>query len=335
LFADDKKLVSKAAVSAVSSPSKSNPLNPLNLSDIVVPTEERSSVTSWLDADRAYTGVIQSATSLPAHLRLATSLKDIRLETRKSHLPCFSMAQHTPNPDFTGRSATLSLMDKALLPNQQLEKLDVNVFAICGMGGIGKTDLAVEYAYSRRKHFGAVFWLDAGGVSLIAADFARIPTYLGLETTDELQDLAASKELAKSWLEQPRNSYTEASDHEENDTWLLIFDNADNLDVITDYLPYRGRGSILITSRDPSAKTHFSSTGTGIDLEPLSAFEGATLLRKLVTKTEDPGTIDEENASMMMSKELDGLPLAVTQMAGLLGEGNCPSASSLRSMPMI
>lgn len=212
-------------------------------------------------------------------------------------------------------------MDEHLLPREMPDSGNVQstrLFAICGMGGIGKTDLAVEYAFSRSKRFGAVFWLEAGGVSQLASDFGRISTQLGLEGPDEAQDLESSKEIAKAWLTQPRSNGSQAAGDKENNSWLLIFDNADNLDVITDYVPYNGNGSVLVTSRDPFAKTHFFSNGSGIDLEPLPTAEAASLLRKLIKRPEEAQNPDEQDASIQVSNQLDGLPLAMTQLAGFI-----------------
>lgn len=220
------------------------------------------------------------------------------------------------NPDFVGRRDVFRIMDEHLIAHKTRTSGDVQgtgLFALCGMGGIGKTDLAVEYAWSRRKSFGAVFWLEAGGVSQLASDFGRIATHLGLEEADEARDLESSIEIAKAWLSRPSKGLDG-----EKDNWLLIFDNADNLDVITDYVPYNGNGSILVTSRDPFAKGYFFSNGSGIDLEPLSRDESAVLLRKLITRKEEAENADEQAASMTLAKYLDGLPLAMTQMAGFI-----------------
>lgn len=93
------------------------------------------------------------------------------------------MVSLLPNSDFTGRNDTLDLIDKYLLPKAASDSDIVRnprTFALCGMGGLVKTDIAIHYAYSRRREFGAVFWLEAGGVSQLASDFGRIPSQLGI-----------------------------------------------------------------------------------------------------------------------------------------------------------
>ncbi|KAK8139282.1 hypothetical protein PG984_002662 [Apiospora sp. TS-2023a] len=243
------------------------------------------------------------------------------LEAKKAQLPCFHLSQHVRNPDFVGRQDVLREIDKHLLPRTLPESGNAQssrLFAICGMGGIGKTDLAVEYALSRMNKFGAVFWLEAGGVSQLASDFGRIPTHLGLETLEEALDLETSIATAKAWLTMPRSNDGEYATGQENDSWLLIFDNADNLDIITEYVPYNGNGSVLVTSRDPYAKAHFFSDGAGIDLEPLPTMEAATLLMRLINQNRQDETEDEQEATRTVAKYLDGLPLAMTQMAGFI-----------------
>lgn len=211
-------------------------------------------------------------------------------------------------------------MDEHLLPRGTQDwgnAQSTRLFALCGMGGIGKTDLAVEYAHSRRDKFAAIFWLEAGGVSQLASDFGRIASHLRLQTAEENKSLESSIEIAKAWLTKPRSS-----NDSENENWLLIFDSADNLDVITDYVPYHGNGSVLVTSRDPFAKEHFFSNGSGIDMEPLSTTDSATLLRKLITKSEQDRNMDEQTASIELANHLAGLPLAMAQMAGFIRRRN-------------
>jgi hypothetical protein len=67
-------------------------------------------------------------------------------------------------------------------------------FAICGLAGMGETELAVEYAYSRKDNFEAVFWLGADDTQILASNFTQITRQLGLE--DGLADIAASRDVA-------------------------------------------------------------------------------------------------------------------------------------------
>ncbi|TPX18956.1 uncharacterized protein E0L32_011349 [Thyridium curvatum] len=293
----------------------SNPLNPLNLAPIDPVESSGTSIFSSSSRPRSVKMFTRpSFEALPSQTAIMDTNIRRLLETRKCHLPCFNLS-HTPNPDFVGRKDILETMDRYLLPSVSDSKglHNTRLFALCGMGGIGKTDVAIQYAHSRRSKFGAVFWLDSGGISQLTVDFAQIASQLGLLSSTEAGDLESSIKIAKAWL-----TSSMSTDSDENETWLLIFDNADDLDIIADYVPCTGNGSVLITSRDPFAKENFFSHGTGIDMSPLSMDDSATLLRKLTRKTEDTSTLDERAASVTLATKLDGLPLAMTQMAGFI-----------------
>ena len=270
---------------------------------------------------------MENDSKIPPHLRMAPMRYDQLLGDRTALLPCFMLAQHSINPDFVGRSDAFPLMDKYLLPDSQTSQQaqaqeNTRLFALCGMGGMGKTDLAIEYAFSRRDKFGAVFWLEAAGMSQLAADFGKIPSQLGLESVAECQDLDASIELAKAWLANTYNSRGEDGKEYDNCSWLLIFNNADELNVVADYIPHTGNGAVLITSRDPAAQTHFLSHGSGLDLKPLQIKEAAGLLSRLVSdvdaSADNANGDDETDASLDIARRFDGLPLAIIQTAGYI-----------------
>lgn len=101
------------------------------------------------------------------------------------------------NPDSTGRSEVFNILDEHLLPRKPDNMYRAHMLALCGMGGIGKTDIAVEYAYLQKQRSGAVFWLEAGGVSQLASDFGRMATHLGLESSEEAKDLIRASKSQK------------------------------------------------------------------------------------------------------------------------------------------
>lgn len=200
-------------------------------------------------------------------LYLSHQLNSRMLSLGNWNLPCFALAEQSRNHNFVGREDILNSMDRYLLP-QEISPADmtsIRSYAICGASGIGKTEIAIEYAYSRRHQFGAVFWLHAGNAAQLMADFCQIPGYLGLANAYSHPTPESRKKLAKAWLNNPKKSV----DWGVNCRWLLIFDNAD-LDVIADYIPYGGNGSVLITSRNYAAKDCFFENGPGVDLSSFS-----------------------------------------------------------------
>ncbi len=105
--------------------------------------------------------------------------------------------------------------------------------AISGLGGIGKTQTALEYAHRYRENYGAVLWVTAETEQTLNTGFSDIARILELAEKDG--DPYQRKAIVH-WLQSQQH-------------WLLIFDNADNPDLLRDFLPRQHRGDVLLTSR--------------------------------------------------------------------------------------
>lgn len=111
-----------------------------------------------------------------------------------------------------------------------------------GMGGIGKTQLAIAYARLHQQEYTTVLWLNATSEATLKASFRSMMQ--GMMKAVQLEKLGDEQVLTRTqeWLGDTRNT-----------GWLLIFDNYDEPDefVIDSYCPYPGHGSIIITTRLP------------------------------------------------------------------------------------
>ncbi|KAI1669670.1 Tetratricopeptide repeat [Pyrenophora tritici-repentis] len=232
-------------------------------------------------------------------------------------LPCFSLGTHRRLDSFFGRADILSEIDRFLLPGASVQNdgafQDLRSFTICGLGGMGKSELAVEYAHTRKEHFEAVFWLSADDSSILAAEFAKIAQELGLQPEDDAQDLAASRDVVIGWLANPRRTAADPESPHNEVNWLLVFDNVDNQDVLSDYWPKTGRGSVLVTSRDPFAR-YGLHTKFGLDLAPLSKEESTTLIQQLTMVKADQA---QQGALFEIAEKLGGFPLSIQTMSGV------------------
>jgi len=260
--------------------------------------------------------------SIPRSQGNSNPLTDFEQLHRQPHLPCFAMKNYKRNGDFFGRNDILDMIDKSLLPTaQNTDELDRNLvrsFALCGMGGVGKTELAIEYAYSRQSKFDAIFWVTADDKNILTEEFARIAVDLGLKDEREVQDLTVARELVKGWLSNPVRSYDAPTSSSNEASWLLIFDNADKFDVLEDFWPTTGLGAVLTTSRDPLAKSQTHTANWGIDLRPFSSPEAMQFMDIITRRFLPPGQPTQDKEIAETVDKLGGLPLLITQMAGVM-----------------
>ena len=172
-------------------------------------------------------------------------MSDFVVPKRIPKLPCRKVGSLIPNPEFLSRDEILSAIDAVLLPRSEpidtLKPGKLRSFALCGMGGVGKTQIAIRFALIRKEHFNAVFWIQADDRQKLDRDISQIAIYLELVNTVEAEDQVVSRNIAISWLSEPhRGSYPavnadgEALPEAPDARWLMIFDNADSPEILRD-----------------------------------------------------------------------------------------------------
>jgi hypothetical protein len=192
-------------------------------------------------------------------------------------------------------------------------------FALCGFGGIGKTEIAREFARRHKGSFDAVFWVVADEIAKLEHHYQQISLALGLEDPSDCKSQVVSRETVKGWFSNPQRFLSESDEsfHQgqprSEATWLIIFDNADDPIILADYWP-QGSGSVLITSRDPLAKNMFTRIPSGMDLSPFTLEESLLLFHHLTTAFNEP----EDDTAKKICDEIGGVPLAISQMAGII-----------------
>jgi hypothetical protein len=126
------------------------------------------------------------------------------------------------NPVFTGREALLAHLATQLQAGQTMA-LTQPPQAISGLGGVGKTQLAVEYAYQHRADYQAVLWARAESTEALTSSCVALAKELNLSQKDE-RDTTLIVAAVQRWLCS-------------NTGWLLILGNADDLAVVREFLP--------------------------------------------------------------------------------------------------
>jgi tetratricopeptide (TPR) repeat protein len=203
------------------------------------------------------------------------------------------------NKNFTGRDAIFSLLRQeasskimAVLPEDPLPQ------TLQGLGGVGKTAVAIEYAHRYRGDYDVVWWIPAEQLPLVRSSLAALAGRLGLETA-----MAGGIDGAvTAALDALRRGIPYSR-------WLLIFDNADDPEDFRSYIP-PGPGDVLITSRNNQWQDLFDT----VQVDVFTRAESKEFLGKRAS-------IDAtESEADQLADKLGDLPLALNQAGAMLGE---------------
>ncbi|GHO65594.1 tetratricopeptide repeat protein [Ktedonobacter sp. SOSP1-52] len=265
----------------------------------------RNTIASWESGAIPSRGIV---------LRLADELL-LSQEERKGLLVAAGMSiEHWPaaywdvpyprNPYFIGRQTVLHTLRQTLVPGARTTALTQS---LSGLGGIGKTQVAVEYAHQYGKYYEAVLWIPADSLAVATAVYLRLATeVLGLPEQQEAdQQLAA----VKGWLQKHAG-------------WLLIFDNVEDPHaILSTFVPSKHQGSVLITTRRRELGTLAHS-----EILPLFSEEDAILflLRRSKRIARQAPVTKATESDIVLARELcqllDRLPLALDQAGAYIAE---------------
>jgi hypothetical protein len=192
------------------------------------------------------------------------------------------------NPGFVGRERLLDAVRERLLAG---DKTVVQAFQ--GMGGVGKTQLATEYAHRFADGYDLAWWVNCEQAGLIGDQFAALGAALGCLPAGAATEVVRAMVLAELRA---------------RDRWLLVFDNAEKPADIAGWLP-GGSGHVLITSREH----RWAQLAAPVEVDVLARAESVAILQGQVAGL-DPADADA------LAVELGDLPLAVAQAAGFMAE---------------
>ncbi|ALU95016.1 hypothetical protein WQO_17785 [Streptomyces globisporus C-1027] len=196
------------------------------------------------------------------------------------------------NPHLIGREVTMTQVREALLAGRQAV-----VQALHGLGGIGKTQLALEYAHRFASQYDTVWWIDAEQADQIPVHYTELAARLGIAAPG-----AGTGHTTRTLIEHLRT----------RERWLIVLDNADEPGAFETLLP-TGPGHVLITSRNPGWKDLVPSHG-------LDVFPRGDPVAYLTTRIPDIATQQADS----LDDGLGDLPLALAQAAGVITTGMTP-----------
>ena len=185
-----------------------------------------------------------------------------------------------------GREALLGRLHSLLTDGDQPRTV-----VLCGLGGVGKTSVAVEYAHRHLAEVGVAWQVAAGDLAVLAAEMAELASQLADRDVADARDPVASVHAVLA-------AYP--------GQWLLVFDNVIDEASVRRFLPPAGRGRVLITSQS----AHWRA-GQVLDVPVLSDDVAAGFL---MNRTAD----QDETGARELGGELGGLPLALEQAAAYI-----------------
>jgi tetratricopeptide (TPR) repeat protein len=212
------------------------------------------------------------------------------------------------NKNFTGREELLSALREGIAG--QITAVVPQPHALHGLGGVGKTLMAVEYIYRYRHTYDVVWWIPSDQPFMVKTALAELAPHLGLPTAS----VSGIEDAARDVLDALRRG-------EPYDKWLLVFDNADQPEDLLDSIP-RDSGHVLITSRNH----RWESLVDAVAVDVFRREESVEFLTKRVRNSITP-----EDAARL-AEQLGDLPLALEQAGALLFERGMSASEYLEQL---
>lgn len=268
-----------------------------------IPLVLRSTTHYRLDIEDGYERLYRRLTGQPSVAKPELGERRVLppLQKQRSRPVKLWNVPYPRNPFFTGRESILAEIREGFASGGGPQ-------TVCGIAGVGKTQIASEYAHHYRDDYEAVLWVQADSYEDFITSCVAIAHLLDLPAKD-VTDQNAMIGAVKNWLAT-------------NGRWLLICDNTNDLEtIIQQLLPQRFTGHVLFT-------TQIRITGSlakSIEVRQLEPDEGALLLLRRAKFIEEGDSLEEVQpehrlAAKGISEELGGLPLALDQAGAFIEE---------------
>lgn len=219
---------------------------------------------------------------------------------RRQSVENLFLVPYVQNDRFSGRAKFLQTIKETL--SRQAPNRYNNRVALYGMGGVGKTQVAVEYVYRNRVNYERIYWLTAINEASLLSGYQAIARIAGIPRTSDLNPSETAK-LVLLWLQQ-------------KSSWLIVFDNLDDFTVAEHLLPKNASGKhTLITTRNPNIE---GIPAEGLEVPLLDHEEAVGMLLSLSDVV--LSSPHEKQAADEIVVKLGYLPLAIEQAAAYVRE---------------
>lgn len=215
-------------------------------------------------------------------------------------LPAVWNVPYRRNPLFTGRSTILEALHASFARPRSAQPQ-----VLVGMGGVGKTQLAVEYAYRCAADYDQVWWIRAEDSATLRGEYAALAAAVGIPEVSNQDDAIAA---VRAWLERHHR-------------WLLILDNIEEQDPLEELLPRSGGRVLLTTQRDDD----WAPLAQRIPVDVLEPDEATSFLQARSHQ-------DDQDAAGQLATALGRLPLALEQAGAFLTQSKIITLANYAEM---
>jgi hypothetical protein len=229
---------------------------------------------------------------LHKHLAIAERFYPEHFANLRPYGPAFHLPEMRLSPHFSDPLNHLDELRRQLTTQKSAAVLAATT--VQGMGGVGKTQLALKYSHAFRAEYAGVWWFSAEKVAVLETECMA---FCGSHQIALVQNIPAQQAMADWLAALPATALP----------WLLVYDNADDARALKKFLPRAGAHHVLITSRLP--------TWAGMGALHLDVWTGAQALAFLQVRLPH----ESESALLALTQALDGLPLALEQACAYLG----------------
>jgi hypothetical protein len=295
----------------------------LQLNEVLEKTLPAATASTWERRKKAIASLVRDkevdalAEALGKYLKVLTFHQIISATTQTEHKTAsrrnaFWLVPFDRNSSFVGRAAVFKAIDESFSVKQGAQPKA----SLCGLGGIGKSQIALEYCYRRRQSDGqcSVFWVNAATTARFEESFKRIAVECGL--TDRNESTSDAVLLAQDFLQSRHDG-----------PWLMVIDNVDdqasffrekmrNDKTPSQCLPRCAHGSLLFTTRTRDVAVDLANPLDPIMIAELDQAEGLQLVKERLQ-----GHHGQDDAVVhQLLAELEYIPLAITQALAFISK---------------
>ena len=246
----------------------------------------------------------------------------------------FFLVPYSQNPSFVGRQGILHYLKQTVNPSNRSQ----NRVALYGLGGIGKSQVALEYAYWHRLNFPqhSVFWIQANDIDQLSDSLGMVAAHCRLSRLEDTRFTVLDR--VRRWLQDRKNGH-----------WLMIVDSVNDVDIflsflgsistresqeslddpssirMSSYIPIVDHGNVLLTTNNKSTAEVLTRPGHVIEVQPMSPKIASVLLQRELKEGKPPNVAVNSRQGARLSegldtlaKQLDCLPLALVQAAAFM-----------------